>query len=191
VARDDQPCEDALPCDLEQALRSSQAELESSVADQLDLEAGLAAVLGQKPASAPPAANPPPGMSFEDYVHSRAAALYGFAYALTHSRDDAAELVQETLVKVWLSWAKHAERGPVQMDRYVRAVMSNEHARRMKSHQREDLVGESWILPEETAKYDGTDELILNELRRLRAVKLAWKDRLEVENRFQPDAKDK
>lgn len=141
MTRDDQPGEDALPRDLEQALRSSRAELESSVAGKLDLEAGLAAVLSRKPAPAPPAANAAPGKSFEDYVQSRLEALYRFAFTLTGNRDDAADLVQEALVKVWRSWGKHAEiMEPVQMDRYVRAAMRNEHARKIRSRQREYLI---------------------------------------------------
>ena len=142
MARDDQLDEDAVPRDLEQALRSSQAELESSVAGKLDIEAGLAAVLRRKPASALPAANPAPSMSFEDFARSRLAALYGPAYAVTGNRDDAEDLVQEVMIEVLRSWDKHAESmRPAQMDRYVRVVMLNKLAKRRR-RQRGYPIGE-------------------------------------------------
>lgn len=131
MTRDDQLGEDAVPRDLEQALRSSRAELESSVAGKLDIEAGLAAVLRRKVAAAPPAANPARGMSFEDFMRSRSAGLYWFAYVVTGNRDDAEDLVQEAMIEVLRSWGKHAESmGPARMDRYVRVVMLNNHAER-------------------------------------------------------------
>jgi hypothetical protein len=124
MARDDQPDEDALPRDLEQALRGGRAELESGVAGKLDLEARLAAIVGHKPAPVPPSANPAPAMSFEDFVVSRRGALYGFAYTLTGNRADAEDLVQVALSTIMESWDKRAgSMEPAVMDRYVRTVM--------------------------------------------------------------------
>lgn len=63
---------------------------------------------------------------YEEFVRTRQQALFGFALLLSGSHQDAQDLVQAALVKVYLKWARlHAGHN---VDGYVRKIIVNEHA---------------------------------------------------------------
>lgn len=59
---------------------------------------------------------------FEVFVATRSAALMRTAYLLTGSQADAEDLLQTTLAKVFLSWARIEDKGAV--DAYARRTMT-------------------------------------------------------------------
>jgi RNA polymerase sigma-70 factor (sigma-E family) len=60
---------------------------------------------------------------FAEWVAARGGALQRFAYLTTGSRDDAADLVQEALTRVFPRWAALAARGTAEA--YVRRTIVN------------------------------------------------------------------
>ena len=80
-----------------------------------------ARVLRTKPRDdAPPPGQPP---SFEEFVHARSAALFRTAYLLTGSGPDAEDLLQSSLVKVYVAWARASAADSVEA--YARRVLVN------------------------------------------------------------------
>ncbi len=78
--------------------------------------------------------------SYEEFVRARSGALYRTAYGLTGTRADAEDLLQVTLVKVYLSWGKvRRARSP---EAYSRRVLVNAFlsGRRPGRFTREHLV---------------------------------------------------
>lgn len=97
--------------------------------------------------------------TFEEYVAARGAWLHRTAYLLTGQRADADDLVQVTLVKLYLGWAKVRRAGSP--DAYARRVMVNAFVsgRRPARFTRERLVV---TLPEApVVDPDPTDRLSL------------------------------
>ena len=115
---DNRDVDDALPRDLERALRNSREALTSQLGGQLNVEKGLAAVIQDSHTVSS-------RVAFGEYVRSRSQALLRAAQALTSNRADAEDLLQATLVKVYQSWDK-IDDSPA-LDTYVRRVMVNTH----------------------------------------------------------------
>src|SRR3954452_5532383 len=62
---------------------------------------------------------------FAAYLVARQATLLRTAYLLTGNRHDAEDLVQTAFAKLYRSWDKVRDQGPV--DGYVRRILVNEH----------------------------------------------------------------
>src|SRR5881409_3699495 len=62
---------------------------------------------------------------FTAYLQARQARLLRTAYLLTGDRDQAEDLVQTSLAKLYLAWGRVHDRESV--DAYVRRIMVNEH----------------------------------------------------------------
>ena len=79
-------------------------------------------------------------VSFDDFVAARADALMRYAYVLTGDPHDAADLLQETLVRVRAAWNgivnKHEPEG------YVRTAMARLHISAWRRRRRERLTPE-------------------------------------------------
>jgi RNA polymerase sigma-70 factor (sigma-E family) len=80
---------------------------------------------------------------FVAFVHRSSAGLLGTAYLLTADRHAAEDLLQATLVRVFVAWerVRRAERP----EAYVQTMLVNEQRRRWWRHRREHLAAE---LPE-------------------------------------------
>ncbi|WP_028644568.1 SigE family RNA polymerase sigma factor [Nocardioides sp. URHA0020] len=78
--------------------------------------------------------------SYEEFVAARGPALFRTAYLLTGSRADAEDLVQVSLVKLFVSWSRAARAKSV--EGYARRVLVNAYisGRRPARHTREHLV---------------------------------------------------
>jgi RNA polymerase sigma-70 factor (sigma-E family) len=99
-------------------------------------------------------------LSFEDFVGARADALMRYAYVLTGDPHDAADLLQEALVRVRAAWhGVHNKREP---EGYVRTTMARLHISVWRGRRRERLMSEP---PERAyedtalARADGDDGL--------------------------------
>ncbi|HEX2892406.1 MAG TPA: SigE family RNA polymerase sigma factor [Marmoricola sp.] len=97
---------------------------------------------------------------FAEWMSARQAGLARTAYLLTGSQHAAEELVQATLTKLYLAWARIAERQHV--DAYARRVLVNEHRSAWRRAQRRPeilsgAVPESALAP---AEYDGEREAV-------------------------------
>jgi RNA polymerase sigma-70 factor (sigma-E family) len=92
--------------------------------------------------------------TYEEYVAARWTPLYRTAYLLTANHADAEDLVQATLVKTYLSWAKVS--GASSPDAYVRRILTNAFlsGRRPLRITRERLVDQ----PPETASAEPSSE---------------------------------
>jgi RNA polymerase sigma-70 factor (sigma-E family) len=75
---------------------------------------------------------------FEEFVRSRAASLLRYGYVLTGSSHDAADLVQEALVRLGVGWSRvRRQEDPVG---YVRTTMARLHISWWRRRRREVLV---------------------------------------------------
>src|SRR3954462_11870525 len=77
-------------------------------------------------------------LSFEEFVEARADALMRYAYVLTGNPDDAADLLQESLVRVRGAW--HGVINKREPEGYVRTTMARLHISVWRSRRRERLV---------------------------------------------------
>ncbi|MFI6740932.1 SigE family RNA polymerase sigma factor [Nonomuraea sp. NPDC050451] len=77
-------------------------------------------------------------MEFEDFVRARGAALLRYGYVLTGNADDAADVVQEALLKLSDSW--HRVRNKDSPESYVRTVMARQHISWWRRRRREHLT---------------------------------------------------
>jgi RNA polymerase sigma-70 factor (sigma-E family) len=78
------------------------------------------------------------GEDFERFVHARANALMRYGYLLTGNGDDAADLVQETLIRLRGAWRRvnHIEA----IDAYARTTMARQYIRLWRRRRREHPV---------------------------------------------------
>jgi RNA polymerase sigma-70 factor (sigma-E family) len=100
--------------------------------------------------------------SFEEFVGARADALMRYAYVLTGNPDDAADLLQESLVRVRGAW--HGVVNKHEPEGYVRTTMARLHISVWRSRRRERLVPEppeQGYQDEALARADGDDGLWL------------------------------
>lgn len=93
----------------------------------------------------------PEGVSFEEFVTARRAALLRTAYLLTGDLDDAEDLLQVALAKSYPHWRRLADRP----EPYVRKVMARESVDRWRGRRwRETLIA----APVEPVSPDPTDD---------------------------------
>jgi RNA polymerase sigma-70 factor (sigma-E family) len=74
----------------------------------------------------------------ESFVRLRGAALFRYGYVLTGNRHDAADVVQEALVRVGARWRRVVAKG--NPEAYVRTTMARVHVSRWRRVRREYLV---------------------------------------------------
>lgn len=79
-------------------------------------------------------------VEFEEFVQARGAALLRYGYVLTGNPDDAADLVQEALLKLGDTWRK--VRNKDNPESYVRTIMARQHVSWWRRRRREQLTGE-------------------------------------------------
>jgi RNA polymerase sigma-70 factor (sigma-E family) len=75
--------------------------------------------------------------SFEEFVASRAQALLRYGYVLTGNPHDAADLMQEALLKLRNVWSRVADEAP---EAYARTTMARLHISIWRRRRRERLV---------------------------------------------------
>jgi RNA polymerase sigma-70 factor (sigma-E family) len=78
---------------------------------------------------------------FDDFVRERAAALMRYGYVLSGSPHDAADLVQEALVRLDSAWARVRRRDDP--EGYVRTTMARLHISRWRRLRRERPLAEA------------------------------------------------
>jgi RNA polymerase sigma-70 factor (sigma-E family) len=76
--------------------------------------------------------------SFDAFVQARATGLLRYGYALTGSRHDAADLVQEALARLGTAWPRVKRKGDP--EGYVRVTMARLHVSWWRHRRRERLV---------------------------------------------------
>jgi RNA polymerase sigma-70 factor (sigma-E family) len=79
-------------------------------------------------------------LSFEEFVGARADALMRYAYVLTGDPHDAADLLQESLVRVRAAW--HRIINKREPEGYVRTTMARLHISLWRGRRRERLMAE-------------------------------------------------
>jgi RNA polymerase sigma-70 factor (sigma-E family) len=77
--------------------------------------------------------------SFEEFVGARAQALLRYGYVLTGNPHDAADLVQEALIRLRAAWSRVTNKKDP--ERYVRTTMARLHISIWRGRRRERLVG--------------------------------------------------
>ncbi|PZG16646.1 SigE family RNA polymerase sigma factor [Nonomuraea aridisoli] len=77
-------------------------------------------------------------VEFEDFVRARGPALLRYGYVLTGNADDAADLVQEALLKLSDSWPR--VRNKDNPESYVRTTMARQHVSWWRRRRREQLT---------------------------------------------------
>ncbi|MDF2707871.1 MAG: polymerase subunit sigma-24 [Nonomuraea muscovyensis] len=79
-------------------------------------------------------------MEFEDFVRTRGRALLRYGYVLSGNPDDAADLVQEALLRLSDSWGR--VRNKDSPEAYVRTTMARQHISWWRRRRREHLTDE-------------------------------------------------
>jgi RNA polymerase sigma-70 factor (sigma-E family) len=77
--------------------------------------------------------------SFDTFVRQRAVSLIRFGYTLTGNQHDAADLVQESLIRMGAAWPRIRRKGDP--EGYVRTTMARLHISWWRRRRRERLVG--------------------------------------------------
>ncbi|TXK35095.1 SigE family RNA polymerase sigma factor [Nonomuraea sp. C10] len=77
-------------------------------------------------------------VEFEDFVRARGPALLRYGYVLTGNPDDAADLVQEALLKLGDSWRR--VRNKDNPEAYVRITMARQHVSWWRRRRRERIT---------------------------------------------------
>ncbi|WP_067491214.1 SigE family RNA polymerase sigma factor [Actinomadura hibisca] len=78
------------------------------------------------------------GATYEQFVTTRAHALLRYGYVLTGDPDDAADLVQEGLVRLRAAWPKVVNKDDP--EGYLRTIMARQHVSLWRRRRRERLV---------------------------------------------------
>ncbi len=78
------------------------------------------------------------GVEFEDFVRARGPALLRYGYVLSGNPDDAADLVQEALLKLSDTWRR--VRNKDNPEAYVRTIMARQHISWWRRRRREHLT---------------------------------------------------
>jgi RNA polymerase sigma-70 factor (sigma-E family) len=79
-------------------------------------------------------------VEFEDFVRARGPALLRYGYVLSGNPDDAADLVQEALLKLSDTWRR--VRNKDNPEAYVRTIMARQHVSWWRRRRREHLTDE-------------------------------------------------
>uniref|UniRef100_UPI003F4984E0 SigE family RNA polymerase sigma factor n=1 Tax=Nonomuraea bangladeshensis TaxID=404385 RepID=UPI003F4984E0 len=82
----------------------------------------------------------PGGVEFEDFVRTRGSALLRYGYVLTGNAEDAADLVQEALLKVSDTWSR--VRNKDSPEAYVRTTMARQHISWWRRRRKEHVIDE-------------------------------------------------
>ncbi|MEV0597266.1 SigE family RNA polymerase sigma factor [Nonomuraea cavernae] len=77
-------------------------------------------------------------MEFEDFVRARGSALLRYGYVLSGNADDAADLVQEALLRLSDTWDR--VRNKDSPEAYVRTTMARQHISWWRRRRREQLT---------------------------------------------------
>lgn len=77
-------------------------------------------------------------MEFEDFVRARGSALLRYGYVLTGNAEDAADLVQESLLKLGDAWQR--VRNKADPEGYVRTIMARQHISWWRRRRRERVT---------------------------------------------------
>jgi RNA polymerase sigma-70 factor (sigma-E family) len=78
--------------------------------------------------------------AYEEFVTTRAQGLLRYGYVLTGNPHDAADLVQDALIKLRGAWPRVVnQRDP---EGYARTTMARQHISVWRKHRREQLIGE-------------------------------------------------
>jgi RNA polymerase sigma-70 factor (sigma-E family) len=77
-------------------------------------------------------------VEFEDFVRARGPALLRYGYVLSGNQDDAADLVQEALLKLSDTWRR--VRNKDNPEAYVRTIMARQHISWWRRRRREHLT---------------------------------------------------
>ncbi|MBA2891632.1 SigE family RNA polymerase sigma factor [Nonomuraea soli] len=101
----------------------------------------------------------PQSVEFEDFVHARGQALLRFGYVLTGNADDAADLVQEVLIKLGDRWSRIDS-----PEAYVRTAMARQHISWWRKRRREQLTD---LVPENSYTHDHEPDDLWAEVRGL------------------------
>ncbi|HEY9522598.1 MAG TPA: SigE family RNA polymerase sigma factor [Thermopolyspora sp.] len=80
----------------------------------------------------------PWGVEFEEFVRARGSALYRYGYVLAGNAEDAADLVQEALLRLGDNWSR--VRKKENPEGYVRTIMARRHISWWRRRRREHLV---------------------------------------------------
>jgi RNA polymerase sigma-70 factor (sigma-E family) len=80
----------------------------------------------------------PGDVEFEEFVRARGSALIRYGYVLTGSAEDAADLVQEALLKLSDTWSR--VRNKDSPEAYVRTTMARQHISWWRRRRREHLT---------------------------------------------------
>ncbi|MGI5285025.1 SigE family RNA polymerase sigma factor [Nonomuraea polychroma] len=120
-------------------------------------------------------------VEFEDFVRARGPALMRYGYVLSGNADDAADLVQEALLKLSGAWRR--VRNKDNPESYVRTVMARQHISWWRKRRREHVTAE---VPESSY----TDEHAFGELWKELAT-LPRKQRVVLVLRYYEDLSDK
>ncbi|WP_336212578.1 SigE family RNA polymerase sigma factor [Nonomuraea sp. LPB2021202275-12-8] len=77
-------------------------------------------------------------MEFEDFVRARGPALLRYGYVLSGNPEDAADLVQEALLKLSDAWRRVRDKD--NPEAYVRTIMARQHISWWRRRRREHLT---------------------------------------------------
>lgn len=92
------------------------------------------------------------GATYEEFVTTRAQSLLRYGYVLTGNPHDAADLLQESLVRLRAAWPRVInKRDP---EAYTRTIMTRQHISIWRRRRRESLVSE---VPEQVYLERGLD----------------------------------
>lgn len=78
-------------------------------------------------------------MTYEEFVTTRAQALLRYGFVLTGNPDDAADLLQEGLIRLRGAWGRVVNKDDP--EGYVRKIMARQHISLWRRRRREHLVG--------------------------------------------------
>ncbi|WP_327107591.1 sigma factor [Nonomuraea glycinis] len=91
---------------------------------------------------------------FEEYVAERVDGLLRYGYVLTGNPHDAADLVQEALVRLRGSWSRVRRKNA--LDGYVRTTMTRLHINSWRRRRREHITATPPDSAYEDAPYEGS-----------------------------------
>ncbi|QKW35514.1 SigE family RNA polymerase sigma factor [Actinomadura sp. NAK00032] len=79
------------------------------------------------------------GVTYEEFVTTRAQALLRYGFVLTGNADDAADLLQESLIRLRGAWGRVVNKNDP--EGYVRKIMARQHISVWRRRRREHLMG--------------------------------------------------
>ncbi|GAA4581552.1 SigE family RNA polymerase sigma factor [Planotetraspora phitsanulokensis] len=91
--------------------------------------------------------------TFDDFVRARAGALFRYGFVLTGDTDDAADLVQEALLRLGDTWDRVIRKDDP--EGYVRTIMVRQHISWWRRRRREHLMAETPDLGYTDRRFDG------------------------------------